>query len=186
MDFPVLHPLVLQDGFAARHLLDYRSGLEGESKALLVGNALVKGYKAYLDVKQKVDAELPPSVSAFSDFSCPWNCPFFRDAMYTCALGCVDANSPPSFGGAPTDDPVERANTRRRHHRSKGGDVGDMVERRFLPKGMLRASCATGYRSFAAKLRENIATARKHTQTGERDVVSARGESLQGCDRHLT
>ncbi|CAN0348577.1 unnamed protein product, partial [Pylaiella littoralis] len=43
----------LQDGFAARHCLDYHAGLDDESKALLVGNALVKGYKAFLDVKQK-------------------------------------------------------------------------------------------------------------------------------------
>ncbi|CAM9668946.1 unnamed protein product, partial [Hapterophycus canaliculatus] len=32
---------------------DYRSGLEDESKALLVGNALVKGHKAFLDIKHK-------------------------------------------------------------------------------------------------------------------------------------
>ncbi|CAN0307842.1 unnamed protein product, partial [Ectocarpus sp. 6 AP-2014] len=58
----------LQDGFAARHWLDYHSGREDESKALLVGNALVKGYKAFLDVKQKgwrehVEEPGPPLVN---------------------------------------------------------------------------------------------------------------------------
>ncbi len=48
--------LWLQDGFAARHLLDYHHGQSDENKAILVGNALVKGYKAFLDVKQKVRA----------------------------------------------------------------------------------------------------------------------------------
>lgn len=43
-----------QEGFAARSWLDYHAGLADESKAILVGNALVKGYKAFLDVKQKV------------------------------------------------------------------------------------------------------------------------------------
>ncbi|CAN0379468.1 unnamed protein product, partial [Ectocarpus sp. 8 AP-2014] len=57
-----------QDGFAARHWLDYHSGREDERKALLVGNALVKGYKAFLDVKQKgwrehVEEPGPPLVN---------------------------------------------------------------------------------------------------------------------------
>ncbi|CAM9286802.1 unnamed protein product [Choristocarpus tenellus] len=43
----------LQEGFPARKYLDYRHGMEGEVKASLIGNALVRGYKAYLDVKQE-------------------------------------------------------------------------------------------------------------------------------------
>lgn len=55
MSSSVVQRFLLQDGFAARHWLDYHSGLEDENKALLVGNALVNGHKAFLDVKQKVD-----------------------------------------------------------------------------------------------------------------------------------
>ncbi|CBN77500.1 conserved unknown protein [Ectocarpus siliculosus] len=51
-----------------RGLADYHAGREDESKALFVGNALVKGYKAFLDVKQKgwreyVEEPGPPLVN---------------------------------------------------------------------------------------------------------------------------
>ncbi|CAM9100961.1 unnamed protein product, partial [Discosporangium mesarthrocarpum] len=43
----------LQDGFPARPGLDYWHGLESEVKASLISSALVRGYKSYLDVKEK-------------------------------------------------------------------------------------------------------------------------------------
>lgn len=43
-----------QDGFPARHWLDFHPGEADENKAVFVGHALVRGYKAYLDVKQPV------------------------------------------------------------------------------------------------------------------------------------
>jgi hypothetical protein len=43
----------LQDGFPDRTNLDYHSGLLDESKAIFVGKALVRGYKAYLDLMQE-------------------------------------------------------------------------------------------------------------------------------------
>lgn len=43
----------LQDGFPQRSNLDYNSGLQDESKAIFVGKALVRGYKAYLDLMQE-------------------------------------------------------------------------------------------------------------------------------------
>jgi hypothetical protein len=43
----------LQDGFPDRINMDYHYGQEDESKALFLGRALVRGYKAYLDVMQE-------------------------------------------------------------------------------------------------------------------------------------
>ena len=42
----------LQDGFPERFKMDYHHGLEDEVKAIFVGTALVRGYKAFLDVMQ--------------------------------------------------------------------------------------------------------------------------------------
>lgn len=42
----------LQDGFPERHKMDYHYEKEDEVKAILVGKALVRGYKAFLDVMQ--------------------------------------------------------------------------------------------------------------------------------------
>ena len=42
----------LQDGFPEHARLDYRSGQSDEVKAIFVGRALVRGYKAFLDVMQ--------------------------------------------------------------------------------------------------------------------------------------
>lgn len=43
----------LQDGFPNRSNLDYNAGQLDESKAIFVGKALVRGYKAYLDLMQE-------------------------------------------------------------------------------------------------------------------------------------
>jgi hypothetical protein len=42
----------LQDGFPEHVRLDFHSGEPDESKAIFLGRALVRGYKAYLDVMQ--------------------------------------------------------------------------------------------------------------------------------------
>lgn len=42
----------LQDGFPERPKMNYHDGLEDETKAVFVGKALVRGYKAFLDVMQ--------------------------------------------------------------------------------------------------------------------------------------
>jgi hypothetical protein len=42
----------LQDGFPERPKMNYHQGLEDETKAIYVGRALVRGYKAFLDVMQ--------------------------------------------------------------------------------------------------------------------------------------
>lgn len=49
----------LQDGFELRDRLDY----EGGAKARFVGKALVRGYKAYLDVKRQGCREYKASPS---------------------------------------------------------------------------------------------------------------------------
>lgn len=43
----------LQDGFPERPKMDYHAGQADESKAIFLGRALVRGYKAYLDVMQQ-------------------------------------------------------------------------------------------------------------------------------------
>jgi len=43
----------LQDGFPLRDRLDFHLGLKDESKAIFLGRSLVRGYKAYLDIKQE-------------------------------------------------------------------------------------------------------------------------------------
>jgi len=43
----------LQDGFPEHHKLDYHSGESDESRAIFLGRALVRGYKAFLDVMQE-------------------------------------------------------------------------------------------------------------------------------------
>jgi hypothetical protein len=42
----------LQDGFPERFRLDFHPGQKDESRAILLGPALVRGYKSYLDVMQ--------------------------------------------------------------------------------------------------------------------------------------
>lgn len=42
----------LQDGFPGRFKLDYNHGQEDESKAIFLGRALVRGYKAFLDIME--------------------------------------------------------------------------------------------------------------------------------------
>lgn len=43
----------LQDGFPEHYRLDYHSGQEDEVQAVFLGKALVRGYKAFLDVMQE-------------------------------------------------------------------------------------------------------------------------------------
>ena len=43
----------LQDGFPEHSKLDYHAGQTDESRAILLGRGLVRGYKAFLDVMQE-------------------------------------------------------------------------------------------------------------------------------------